>query len=176
MFHNPFVILAIHKFCYFNLVVSPLYCNHQYHADFYICHDLHGLVVGEHVPHLSKEVLSCIVSHQARTNIHTCLNKKASVCLHRELKASRHKSYPNGGEDGELVMAVGPPLRHLWRCDDATVLDIVFVERARHGESRRLLAGLPDKVHPVLISEDVYLVVAPPDALLLCIQVGLQVV
>ena len=27
MFHNPFVILVIHKFCYFNLVISPLYCN-----------------------------------------------------------------------------------------------------------------------------------------------------
>jgi hypothetical protein len=28
MFHNPFVILAIHKFCYFNLVVSLLHYNH----------------------------------------------------------------------------------------------------------------------------------------------------
>jgi hypothetical protein len=27
MFCNPFVILVIHKFCYFNLVISPLYCN-----------------------------------------------------------------------------------------------------------------------------------------------------
>jgi hypothetical protein len=27
MFHNLFVILVIHKFCYFNLVISPLYCN-----------------------------------------------------------------------------------------------------------------------------------------------------
>jgi hypothetical protein len=24
------MILAIHKFCYFNLVVSPLHCNHHY--------------------------------------------------------------------------------------------------------------------------------------------------
>jgi hypothetical protein len=52
MFHNPFVILAIHKFCYFNLVVSLLHCNHQYHADFDIYHDLHGLIIEEHVPHL----------------------------------------------------------------------------------------------------------------------------
>jgi hypothetical protein len=29
-----FVILAIHKFCYFNLAVSLLHYNHQYHADF----------------------------------------------------------------------------------------------------------------------------------------------
>jgi hypothetical protein len=27
MFHNPFVILVIHKFCYFNLVISLPYCN-----------------------------------------------------------------------------------------------------------------------------------------------------
>jgi hypothetical protein len=56
------------------------------------------------------------------------------VHLRGELKASRHKSYPNGGEDDELVIVVGPPLRHLWRQDDATVLDIVIVERARHIE------------------------------------------
>jgi hypothetical protein len=47
------------------------------------------------------------------------LKQKASVCLQRELKASRHKSYPNGGEDDELVIVVGPPLRHLWRQDDS---------------------------------------------------------
>jgi hypothetical protein len=56
------------------------------------------------------------------------------VCLRRILKASRHKSYPDGGEDDKLVIAVGPPLCHLRRRDDATVLDIVVVERARHGE------------------------------------------
>jgi hypothetical protein len=56
------------------------------------------------------------------------------VCLRRELKASQHKSYLNGGEDDELVIVVGPPLRHLWRQDDAIVLDIVVVERARHTE------------------------------------------
>jgi hypothetical protein len=70
------------------------------------------------------------------------------VCLRKELKAGRHKSYLDGGEDDELVIAVGPPLRHLRRRDDATVLDIVVVERARHGEYQGLLAGLPDKVHP----------------------------
>jgi hypothetical protein len=35
------------------------------------------------------------------------------VCLRRELKAGRHKSYPDGGEDDELVIIVGLPLRHL---------------------------------------------------------------
>jgi hypothetical protein len=82
-----------------------------------------GLIIGEHVPHIPEEIFSYIVSHQTRTTIRFCLNKKASVCLRRELKASRHKSYLNG-----------PPLRHLWRQDDATVLDIVVVERARHTE------------------------------------------
>jgi hypothetical protein len=79
--HNPFVILAIHKFCYFNLVISPLHCNHQYNADFDICH---GLIIQQHVPHLPEEVPSYIVSHQARTTIRACLNKKASVCVCEE--------------------------------------------------------------------------------------------
>jgi hypothetical protein len=52
MFYNPFVILVIHKFCYFNLAVLLLHCNHQYHADFDICHDLYGLIIKEHVSHL----------------------------------------------------------------------------------------------------------------------------
>jgi hypothetical protein len=92
------------------------------------------------------------------------------VCLRRELKIGRHKSYPDGGEDDELVIVVGPPLCHLRRRDDATVLDIVVVERARHDESRRLLARLADEVHPRLISEIVHLAIAPPDTLLLCIH------
>jgi hypothetical protein len=135
MFHNQFVILAIHKFCYFNLVVSPLHCNHQYHADFDICHDLYGLIIGEHVPHMSEKIPSYIVSHQTHTIIRSCF-KKVSVCLRRELKAGRHKSYPDGGEDDELVTVVDPPLRHLQRQDDTTILDIVVVERARHDEYR----------------------------------------
>jgi hypothetical protein len=69
MFHNLFVILAIHKFCYFNLVVSLLHCNHQCHADFDICHDLHSLIIGEHVPHLSVEVPSYIVSRDGNGHI-----------------------------------------------------------------------------------------------------------
>jgi hypothetical protein len=35
-----------------------------------------------------------------------------------------------------VVIIVGPPLRHLWRQDDVTVLDIVVVKCARHGEYR----------------------------------------
>jgi hypothetical protein len=58
------------------------------------------------------------------------------VCLRRELKAGRHKSYPDGGEDDELVTVVDHPLRHLRRQDDATILDIVVVERALHDEYR----------------------------------------
>jgi hypothetical protein len=49
MFHNLFVILVIHKFCYFNLVVSSLNCNYQYHTGFDICHNLHGLIIVEYV-------------------------------------------------------------------------------------------------------------------------------
>ena len=136
MFHNQFVILAIHKFCYFNLVVPPLHCNQQYHADFDICHDLYGLVIGEHVPHMLEEISSYIVRHQTRTTIRSYLNKKVSVCLRIELKAGRHKSYPDGGEDDELVTVVDPPLRHLRRQDDGTILDIVVIERARQDEYR----------------------------------------
>jgi hypothetical protein len=56
------------------------------------------------------------------------------MCLRRELKADQHKSYPDGGEDDELVTVVDPPLCHLRRQDDATILDIVVVERTRHDE------------------------------------------
>jgi hypothetical protein len=84
MFHNPFVILVIHKFCNFNLVVSPLHCNHQYHTYFDICHDFHGLIIGEHAPRLPEKVLSYIVSHQTRTTIRACSNKKASVYICEE--------------------------------------------------------------------------------------------
>jgi hypothetical protein len=58
------------------------------------------------------------------------------MCLRRELKAGRHKSYPDGGEDDELVTVVDPPLCHLLRQVDATILDIVVVERTRHDEYR----------------------------------------
>jgi hypothetical protein len=60
--------------------------------------------------------------------------------------------------------------RHLRRRDDATVHDIVVVERARHGKHQWLLAGLPDKVHLRLINKVVHLAIAPPDALLLYIH------
>jgi hypothetical protein len=33
-----------------------------------------------------------------------------------------------------VVIVVGPPLRHLRLRDDAIILDIVVIERARHGE------------------------------------------
>jgi hypothetical protein len=84
MFHNQFVILTIYKFCYFNLAVSPLHCNHQYHADFDIYHDFHGLIIGEHVPRLPEEFPLYIVNRQARTTIRACSNKKASVCVYEE--------------------------------------------------------------------------------------------
>jgi hypothetical protein len=57
------------------------------------------------------------------------------VCLRRELKAGR-QSYPDGGKDDELVTVVDPPLRHLQCHDDATILDIIVVERTQHDEYR----------------------------------------
>jgi hypothetical protein len=102
---------------------------------------------------------------------HTCLLKQKDKCVFaKRLKADQHKSYTDGGEDDELIIAVGPPLRHLLRRYNATILDIVVVECVQHGESRWLLAGLPNEVHSGLISEVVYKTVAPPDALLLCIH------
>jgi hypothetical protein len=129
MFHNPFVILAIHKFCYFNLVVSLLHCNHQYHADFDIWHDLHGLIIEEHVPHLLVEAPSYIVSHQVYTAIHACLNKKRQVYVFaKRIKGRPTQKLPRRWW---VVIAVGPPLCHLWRQDDTTILDIVVVCRTR---------------------------------------------
>jgi hypothetical protein len=164
MFHNPFVILAIHKFCYFNLAVSLLHYNHQYHADFDICHDLHGLIIEEHVPHLPVEVPSYIVSHQVCTTIQ---QKKQVYVFAKRIKGRPTQKLTRRRW---VVIAVGPPLYHLWRQDDAIVLDIVAVERARHDEYRWLLVGLPNEVHPGLIREVIYLVVAPPDVLLLYIH------
>jgi hypothetical protein len=51
-------------------------------------------------------------------------------------KRIKGKSAQNGGEDDELVIVVGPPLRHLLRQDDATVFDIVVVEHVRQTEYR----------------------------------------
>jgi hypothetical protein len=67
------------NFVIYNLFVSPLHCNHQYHANFDICHDLHGLIIGEHVSHIPEEIPSYIVSHRTRTTIRFCLNKKVGV-------------------------------------------------------------------------------------------------
>jgi hypothetical protein len=132
-FHNPFVILAVHNFCYFNLVVSLLHSNHQYHADFDI---LPRFAWSHHWRSRPTTVgRSCLVHRQSSgTHQHTHLLKQKGkcvcVCLRRELKVGRHKSYPDGGEDDELVITVNPPLCHLRRRDDATVLDIVVVEHA----------------------------------------------
>jgi hypothetical protein len=84
---------------------------------------------------MPEEIPSYIISHLG-THHHTLLLKQKGkcVCLQRELKVGRHKSYPDCGEDDELVIVVGPSLRHLRRQDDATILDIVVIERARHVE------------------------------------------
>jgi hypothetical protein len=63
---------------------------------------------------------SSLVHRQSSgTHHHMCLIKQKGkfvcVCLQRELKVGQHKTYPDGGENGKLVIAVGPPLRHLRR-------------------------------------------------------------
>jgi hypothetical protein len=50
------------------------------------------------------------------------------------IKGRSAQNLPDGGEYDELVTVVDPPLRHLRRQDEATILDIVVVERARHDE------------------------------------------
>jgi hypothetical protein len=87
------------------------------------------------------------------------LKQKRQVCVSaKKIKGRPAQKLP---WRWQVVISVGPPLRHLWRQDDATYLDIVVVERARHGEYRWLLAGLPNEMHPRLISEVVHLVIAP---------------
>jgi hypothetical protein len=53
------------------------------------------------------------------------------ILLNHIFEDLRKPKAPNS-EDEELVTVVDPPLRHLRRQDDATILDIVVVERARH--------------------------------------------
>jgi hypothetical protein len=120
IFYNLFVILAIHK-----------HYNYQYHADFDIYHDLHDLIIEEHVSHLPVEVPSYIVSHQVRTTIHACLNKKQVYVFAKRIKGRPAQKLPRRWR---VIIIVGPPLRNLWCQDDDIVLDIVVVERARHGE------------------------------------------
>jgi hypothetical protein len=89
------------------------------------------------------------------------------VCVYEEnSRQTGTKATLDGGVDDELVIAVDPHLRHLRHRDDATILDTVVVECARHGEPRRLLARLLDELHLRFISEVVHLAVAPSDALL----------
>jgi hypothetical protein len=85
------------------------------------------------VPHRPVEVPSYIVSHQAHTTIHACLNKKAMCVFAKRIKDRPAQKLPRRWR---VVIDVGPPLRHLQRRDDATVLDIVVIERAQHGEYR----------------------------------------
>jgi hypothetical protein len=60
MFHSIFVILIIHKFCFFNLAVSPTISIMQASIYATICI---GLIIEEHVSHLPEEVLPYIVIH-----------------------------------------------------------------------------------------------------------------
>jgi hypothetical protein len=78
---------------------------------------------------------SSLVHRQSSvTHHHTCLLKQKGkcVCLQRELKTNRHKNYPDDGEWSLLSVL----LCVIFGRDDATVLGIVVIERARHGEYR----------------------------------------
>jgi hypothetical protein len=83
--------------------------------------------------HLRARVTHVNISsfvHRQSSDMHH--HTRASVCLRRELKTDRHKSYP--------TMASGHCCRssstsHPAR-DDTIILNIVVVERARHSEYR----------------------------------------
>jgi hypothetical protein len=83
MFYNQFVILAIHKFCYFNLAVSLLHYNH---ADFDICHDLGYMPRFAWSHHwrarVTPAVRSSLVHRQSSgTHHHTRLLKQKDNCV-----------------------------------------------------------------------------------------------
>jgi hypothetical protein len=98
MFHNQFVILTIHKFCYFNPIVSPLHCNHQYHVDFDICHDLYGLIIREHIPHMPEEIFSYIV--KGKCALGPFLSILVIKCQHKWFK---YETMPNGGRSVKSI-------------------------------------------------------------------------
>jgi hypothetical protein len=64
--------------------------------------------------------------------LHECLTKSTRQSSWHSAKA--RIPVVDGGEDDELVTVIDPPLRHLQRQDDVTILDIVVVKRARHDE------------------------------------------
>jgi hypothetical protein len=57
------------------------------------------------------------------------LKQKGKCVFAKRIKGKPAQKLPNDGEDDKLVIVVGPPLRHLRRQDDATVLDKVVIER-----------------------------------------------
>jgi hypothetical protein len=67
---------------------------HYYHADFDICHDLHDLIIEEHVPHMPVQVLSYIFSHQVRITIYACLNKKNKCACAKRIKGKPTQKLP----------------------------------------------------------------------------------
>jgi hypothetical protein len=80
---------------------------------------------------------SLIHRQSSGTHHHTRLLKQKDKCVFvKRIKGRPTQSYPDDGEDDELVIAVSPPLRHLRRRDEVTVLDIVVIERARYSEYR----------------------------------------
>jgi hypothetical protein len=78
---------------------------------------------------------SSLVHRQSSgTHHHTRLLKQKGKCVFaKRIKGRSTQKLPRRWR---VVIAVDPPLRHLWRRDDATVLDIIVVERARHGKYR----------------------------------------
>jgi hypothetical protein len=71
------------------------------------------------------------------THHHTYLLKQNGKCVFaKRIKGKTAQKLPDGGEDDELVIAVGAPLHHFWCRHDATILNIVVVERARYDEYR----------------------------------------
>jgi hypothetical protein len=76
---------------------------------------------------------SSLVHRQSSGTYHhtRLLKQKKQLCVFaKRIKGKpAQKNYPDDREDDELIIAVGPPLRHLRCRDDNTVHDIVVVER-----------------------------------------------
>jgi hypothetical protein len=67
---------------------------------------------------------------------HTRLLKQKGKCVCVFVKRIKGRPAQKLPRRWRVVIVVGPPLRHLRRRDDAIVLDILVVERARRGEYR----------------------------------------
>jgi hypothetical protein len=117
-----------------------------------------------------KKLPLYIVRHQTRTTIRACLNKRRVCVFAKRIKDRLAQKLPDGGEDDELVITVSHLLCHLQRRDDATVLDIVVVERAQW-RVPMTLGWAARRSAPRAYQQGTTPGRCTPDALLICIHV-----